>query len=388
MKNIFISLRKNCIGLLIFHLSGILLLSGHSALASNSVTLYTPYTKISVPPGESINYLLDIINNSSEIQNVDISLSNLPGGWKYTLKSGGWKISQVSILPGTKQTLTLLVEVPAQVNKGSYRFKVDAKGFDSLPLTVMVSEQGTFKTEFTTKLPSMQGSGSTKFTYDTEIKNFTADDQLYALTAEAPRGWTVTFNVDYRPVSSFNVEANHTKRVSVQIEPSHEVKSGKYKILVNAGASTTSASLELEVVITGSYDIMLTTPTGLLSDNISEGNVKRLELAVKNTGSADLKDIKMNYSAPLNWEVVFEPSKIDKLGSGETARVFATVKVAKNAVVGDYITKIEASNQEAVSKAEFRIPVKASILVGWVGLLIIFVAIGSVYYLFRKYGRR
>ena len=76
-------------------------------LAANSVTLYTPYTKISVPPGESINYNIDIINNSSEIQNVEISLSGLPHGWNYVLKSGGWKIGQISVLPGGKQSLTL-----------------------------------------------------------------------------------------------------------------------------------------------------------------------------------------------------------------------------------------------------------------------------------------
>ena len=30
---------------------------------AQSVALYTPYTKISVPPGESIGYSVDVINN-------------------------------------------------------------------------------------------------------------------------------------------------------------------------------------------------------------------------------------------------------------------------------------------------------------------------------------
>ena len=36
---------------------------------TESVTLYTPYTKISVPPGESIEYAIDVINNSKEQKN-------------------------------------------------------------------------------------------------------------------------------------------------------------------------------------------------------------------------------------------------------------------------------------------------------------------------------
>ena len=54
---------------------GVICTIGHAVKASESVTLYTPYTKISVPPGESIDYAIDVINNSKELQNVDISVT-------------------------------------------------------------------------------------------------------------------------------------------------------------------------------------------------------------------------------------------------------------------------------------------------------------------------
>ena len=62
---------------------GIICTFGHANQATESVTLYTPYTKISVPPGESIDYLIDVINNSKEIQNLDISVTGIPGGWSW-----------------------------------------------------------------------------------------------------------------------------------------------------------------------------------------------------------------------------------------------------------------------------------------------------------------
>ncbi|MGC1391400.1 MAG: NEW3 domain-containing protein [Bacteroidales bacterium] len=388
MKKYLFSHRKNFLSMFLLNLSGILLFCGHPVFAADKITLYTPYTKISVPPGESIDYIIDVINNSNEIQNVEISLEDLPRGWNYVLKSGGWKISQIAVLPGGKQTLNLILDVPLQVNKGSYRFKVDAKGFDSLPLTVTVSEQGTFKTEFTTRQSNLQGPTTSNFTFEAIIKNLTADNQLYSLNASAPQGWIVNYSIDFKQISSVSVDANKSKSLSVQIVPPGETKAGTYKIHLNAVTTSTSANLELEVVITGSYNMVLTTPTGLLSDNIAEGEEKKLKLLVRNTGSSDLKDIRFNSSAPVNWEVTFDPKKVDRLESGESAQIYAIIKVAKRAIVGDYITRIEANSQGVNSKAEFRISVRTPMLLGWTGILIILCVFGAVFYLFRRYGRR
>ena len=113
-----------------------------------------------------------------------------------------------------------------------------------------------------------------------------------------------------------------------------------------------------------------------------------MELAVKNTGSSELTDITLNFSAPVKWDVIFDPKKVDKLPSGKVAQVFATIKADRKAIAGDYVTNIEAKTPEATSKASFRISVMTPMLWGWIGVLIIIAALGSVYYLFRKYGRR
>jgi uncharacterized membrane protein len=376
------------LSLFLFPLLGIMSTVNHAALAANSVTLYTPYTKISVPPGESIDYTIDVINNSSELQNVEISLAGMPKGWNYILKSGGWNIGQLSILPGEKKSLSLKVEVPLKVNKGTYRFKVMAGGFYSLPLVVIVSEQGTFETEFTTGQPNMEGHASSSFTFKADLKNRTADKQLYALKANAGRGWNVTFKANYKQVTSVSIDANSAEDITIDIDPPDKIEAGTYKIPVIAATSTTSASLELEVVITGSYEMELTTPGGLLSTSVTAGDEKRVELLIKNTGSSELTDISLSYSAPVNWNVTFDPKKVDNLEPGKDVRVLATIKADKKAIAGDYVTNLEARTPEVSSKAAFRISVKTPMLWGWIGVLIIIGALGSVYYLFRKYGRR
>ena len=352
-----------------------------------SVILYTPYTKISVSPGASIDYSIDLINNTDQLMNANLSVSGLSASWKHEMKSGGWSLSQLSVLPKEKKTFNLKVEVPLKVNKGNYHFVVYA-GNAKLPLDVVVAQKGTYQTEFTTDQPNMQGNSKSTFTFSATLKNQTADQQLYALMANAPRGWNVVFKPNYKQATSAQVEANATENISIDINPAANVQAGTYKIPVRATTSSTSADIELEVVVTGSYDIELTTPRGLLSAEITAGDMKRIDLVVRNNGSAELKDVQLTASKPVDWEVTFEPSKIEKLTAGGTTNVTATIKASGKALPGDYVTKMTAKTPEVNTTAEFRISVHTPMVYGWLGILIIMLVLGGVYYLFRKYGRR
>ena len=294
----------------------------------------------------------------------------------------------MAVLPGERKSLSLKVDVPYQVNKGSYSFKVNAGDSNPLVLVVTVSEKGTYETEFATNQPNMQGSSTATFAFTTTLKNRTAEQQLYSLTAEASRGWNVIFKADYKQVTSVEMGANTTKDITIEINPPALIEAGTYRIPVSARTNTTTANVQLEVVITGSFSMELTTPTGLLSTNLTAGDDKRLELIVRNTGSSPLTGINLSATAPPNWNVVFEPKKIDNLLPGKIEQIFATLKADKKAMPGDYIINLEARTPEATSKATIRISVLTPMLWGWIGVLVIVFAIGSVYYLFRKYGRR
>jgi uncharacterized membrane protein len=211
---------------------------------------------------------------------------------------------------------------------------------------------------------------------------------LYALQTQAPQGWNVTFKANYKQVTSVEVEANTTSKISIDIVPPVQIAAGTYKIPISASTNETSANLELEAVITGTYSMELTTQTGLLSTDITAGDKKRIELLIRNTGSSDLFNLKPDFTAPVNWEVTFDPKKIDIILTGKDAQVFATIKADKKAIPGDYLANFEVKTQEVSSKATFRISVKTRMLWGWIGVLIIIMASGSVYYLFGKYGRR
>jgi len=291
-------------------------------------------------------------------------------------------------LPGQKKTLSLKVEVPRNVNKGNQYFKIVAKNYDALSLVINVSEQGTLKTDFTSDQINMQGHAKSKFNFSTRIKNQTGEDQVYALQANPPAGWTVIFKPNNRQATAVEISPNSTTNVTIEVNPPFNIKAGTYKIPVQASNRSTSADLELEVVITGTYEMDLTTPTGLLSTKITAGNEKRLELTVVNSGSSELKDIVFSASEPKNWEVTFKPDTVISLQAGERTNVFATVKAYEKAIPGDYVTNITARTSEVSSQVSIRISVKTALLWGWLGVLIVIATIVVIFYLFRKYGRR
>ena len=382
------TMRANYLNLLLVLLAGFLPLSMQAAEPEKKVILYTPYTKIAVPPGESVNYNIDVINNGDEVKNADITIKGMPRGWKYEIKAGTWTVNQLSVLPKEKKNFSLKVDIPLKVNKGTYRFSVMAEGLGELPLSITVSKQGTYQTDFTTNQPNMQGNSKSTFTFNATLKNQTADQQLYALMAQAPRGWNVVFKANYKQATSAQVEPNATQNITIDINPPANVEAGTYNIPVRAATRTTSADMELLGVFTGSYQMELTTPRGLLSTEITAGDTKRIDLVIKNTGSAELKDIQLSANKPVDWEVTFEPTKIDRLKAGETANAVAVVKASKKALPGDYVTKISAKTPEVNSTADFRIAVRTPMIWGWMGVLVILIALGCVYFLFRKYGRR
>lgn len=85
------------------------------------VYLYSPYTKITVAPGATIDYKVSLVNNSSGMINTAISLGGIRS-WTYEMKSGGWSISKLAVLPKDKQEFNLTVTVPLKINKGRIPF--------------------------------------------------------------------------------------------------------------------------------------------------------------------------------------------------------------------------------------------------------------------------
>jgi len=364
------------------------LMGGASLAAAAPLKLFTPYTYLSVSPGETISYTIDVINDSDEIRSADVAFDVGSLGWKYELTAGGNRVRQISVKPGESQSLSLSLTVPLEVNKGDYAFKLNAGDFGTLPLKVNVAEQGSYKSELSVDQPNREGHSDSKFTYSLTLDNRTASKQQYALTAEAPSGWDVRFSVSGSNVTSVDVEPGSSKSVSLDVTPAENAAADTYPIVVHAASGSSSAQAQVEAAITGSYGLSLTTVDERLSADITAGKTRNLELVVHNTGSAEVTDVSLSGQLPANWEVTFEPKTIRSIAAGQSVPVTATVKASDKALSGDYVANLTASSPEKTASATFRITVETSVLWGWIGVLIVLVVLAGIYGLFRKYGRR
>ena len=361
-------------------------------VAAEGIELYTAYTGISVTPGETIDYSFEVLNHTNTTQHVSLSLDGLQEGWQALINSDGWDVQQLSVKPGEPKSLSINITVPLEVKKGNYQITAVAEADSGLtaelPLNITVSEQGTFRTELTSEQPNLEGHSDSSFEYKAEIRNRTASEQSYALTAQAPEGWGVTFQADGKNVTSVTVESNGTKEITVSVTPPETVKADTYEIPILASNESTSSELVLEAAISGKYSLELTTPSGKLSEDITAGDEKTIDIVVKNTGTIPINEISLTSTKPTDWEVTFEPGSIPTIEPGKQETVQATIKASDNAIAGDYVVEMTATAPEASANAQFRMSVETSLIWGWFGVLIILGVAGGIYYLIRKYGRR
>ncbi|MCD2424156.1 NEW3 domain-containing protein [Niabella pedocola] len=241
---------------------------------------------------------------------------------------------------------------------------------------------------FTARLMNLEAAVSETFRYNATLHNEARQAKIYELKSDAPIGWSVAFKVEGSQVASFRLDSNRTQDISIEVVPSPAAKPGKYSIPLKAVSGTDTAALTIEAVVKGSYAVELTTPTGRLSDEVTEGSSTQLHLVVRNTGTIALDNLELSAQAPSQWEASFEPSKISRLDPGKTIDVTANLKVPDKTIAGDYVANFSIKNPNANASAAFRITVKTSFLSGWIGMLVILLAIAIIYYLIRKYGRR
>ncbi|MBD8490029.1 hypothetical protein IFO69_14830 [Echinicola sp. CAU 1574] len=255
------------------------------------------------------------------------------------------------------------------------------------PLIVW-AENSDSGSSFTARLINIEAPVNETFRYQTTLQNNSGKTQRFELKSEVPEGWRVVFKAMGSQLTSIKLEPGKSESVSVEVKPAYGAEPDQYKIPLHAVSDDESLELELEAVVEGAYDLEISTPTGRLSGEITEGKKAEIHLKVKNTGSLPLNEISLSSTTPPNWDVTFSPSELKQLDPGKTADVVATLIVPDKTLAGDYVSKFTAKNASSTSSATYRMTVKTSILSGGIGVLVIFLAIGFVFQLIRKFGRR
>lgn len=359
------------------------------ALAANGLTLTTPYPAVTVSPGTQVSF--DLSLETTNAARIDLAVSGAPSSWKATLHGGGYVVGAVQT-DGTKATVVRLdVDVPDDAT-GSAKLTVTATSAGetaSLALDIKVEADAggeiTVKPDYT----ALRGSSNQSFTFNLAIANGTPEDVSYTATGEGPDGWAVdvTLTGQAQAVSG-TAKAGASASAAVRVTPATTADAGTYKVAVVATVSGQPYPIELDVEITGSYSLVLSTPTQVLSAHGPAGNVTEQIFTISNSGTAPVTNVVMSASLPANWKAEYDPPTIPSIAAGQPATVTAKITPSADAIAGDYSLTFTAKGKEANDNAEIRFTVEASLIGALIGGALIVAFIVGLLWVFRRYGRR
>ena len=367
---------------------------------AGKVTFSTDYPGVTIKPGGTSTFTLYITNTGSEETTVELSAEDLPEGWEGSFQGSSNEVSMVHVGAYQKKedspSLSYSLTVPEDTKEDIYTISLNAKGGDvdeSLALTVKVDaeEKKIGAGEFSTDYAQQEGDSGTQFSYTTTLTNNSGENMTYSLSAEgAPEGWTVTFTPSdtTTATSSVPVDAGASSTIKAAIVPAQNVTAGEYPITLVAACAGETLELPVTVKITGTYSLTATTPTGNLSTSTYAGETKDVALSIQNTGNIDLTAVSLKAQASTDWEITFDQDTINEIPAGGSAEVTAHITPAKDAILGDYVTIITASNDAVSSDCELRISVQNHTSWGIAAVAVIAVLVLGLVLIIRRFGRR
>jgi uncharacterized repeat protein (TIGR01451 family) len=358
---------------------------------SPNLSITTTYPSQVAQLGASVSISLNL-KTTDLAQTVAMSMGQIPDGWTATFLGGGRVVQSVYVDANSSGTVDVRLDPPKDAKSGTYNFVVLAQSGTEkaeLPITLTVQEKVPASLSFTTDLPTIQGSPTTTFRYNTTLRNDGDQDLTVNLTADVPSGFVTKFMLSGQEVTSFPLGANQSKSISVELTPLSDTAAGSYPFTVYADAGDLQANLNLTAEITGQYTLGVSGPDGRLSGNANAGKATTFQVVVSNTGTAPAQGVELSANAPSGWTVSFDPKVIDQIPAGNQIQVTANLTPADKAVAGDYIVTVNARTVDGATKsADFRITVATSTLWGVVGIALIAIAVGVVAMAVTHFGRR
>lgn len=361
-----------------------------ASMAANHVTLTTPYPAIEVAPGDEVSLTISV--TTQDAGRVNLSLDGVPADWAASLRGGGFLVNGVHSTGDEATEVELDITVPEGAAEGSQRITLQAESDGStasLPIDVNVAAGAGGTVSLETDVTALRGATDASFSWSLTLRNDTPDDLTFSVLANGPPGWTVDAQVGSEAqAASTLVEAGSTASVTVDATAPEDAAAQAYPITVEATSGDRSASAELSVEITGSYDLTLTTPDGRLSANASAGGTTDLTLVLRNGGTAEIPGVELSASTPTGWEVTFDPEEPVTVPAQGEAQVTARLTPSGSAIAGDYVTTFRANSELADADAEMRVTIETSLLWGVVGIGLIALVLAGLWWTFQKYGRR
>jgi uncharacterized membrane protein len=355
--------------------------------------LTTDYPAATVRAGEETRFSLSLVNHGLAPQHAKVTVENAPRDWSVELRGGGRAVAAALVDYNAKASLELRLKVPREAKAGEHMLVVKATTPErsyELPLALTVDAESEAALTAEPKLPTLRGTPKSTFDFRVAVKNESAENALITLAAQAPRGFQVTFKEGYgsQELTSLPIKAGESKDLAVDVKPPQSIAAGKYPITVHLTTERAKIETKLALDITGQPSITLTGENERLSGEANAGTEKRFNFVVRNTGSAEARNLAFAATPPSGWKVNFEPKELPLLAPNSEEKVAALVTPSEKALAGDYMVAVRANGDGVSESVNHRVTVTASTLWGMVGLGVIATSLLVLMGAVGRFGRR
>lgn len=371
-----------------------------AARPERSLVMAAEYPGIVMPQGKEVNMDVTFFNKGRTDETVDVRIAQKPDGWKARIKTYRFTVTGVHVPADDKKSLTFEAVPDKDLPAGEYSFLIEAATRDGrfklserLRVALVGDQEGQAQDQavrLTTSYPVIRGPSNAAFEFSVEVDSRLDKEAIFDLFAQGPAGWEVNFKPAYESkyISSLRIRPNQSQSIAVEVKPAPGAAAGDYPISLRVASDDAKGEANLTVMLTGTYELEVGTPSGLLSLEAHQGKAANVSFYVKNSGTAANSNIRFMSFKPENWKVEFNPERIDLIEPNTLKQIEMVITPADEALVGDYSVAVRIEGEKSSKTLEFRIGVKASSVWGWVGIGIIVAVILGLFGLFRTFGRR
>lgn len=358
--------------------------------------LTTSWPEMTIKPGETQSVSLSLRNEKLPPQRATIEVSGVPEGWEWSLKGGGREVTAAIVSPDSTERLTLELTPPEDASTdGEHAIEVRARTAAetvTLPLVVRLSEteEAASGLSLEPELPALRGTARSTFSFKIKVKNEGAEDGLFNLTASVPAGFQTRFKKGYgsEEITGLPIAAGATETVTMEVIPSRGVAAGRHEAGFEVSGEGLSGTTQLSLDVTGEPQVAIVGPQERLSGEAVAGRESSFTFTLVNTGTAPATDLELSATPPSGWTVAFEPQDVAQIAPNSTGEVNVKITPSEQAIAGDYMVSVRASNDTVSESVQFRVTVRTSTMWGAAGLGVIAVAALVLGGAVMRYGRR
>ena len=308
-------------------------------------------------PGNIITFNLIAKNPSSEYDEYELYIEDLPENWTARFYVWNKIVRGIGLRAGQTVTIYLQVKVPEDAVPGDYRFTVYVNGTYTLAkreliVTVEREPKVVCEVEVYSPVTWQVAYPGENVTFNLRIKNISPYTDTYFLYIEdpsLPENWTAGFYIGKGEVKTYSMHPNESTTLTLLVSIPEDVSPGDYRFRVWAEGSYANASEALTITVRPlpsiERKIALICPFPV--QRVLTGQNASFAVKIENEGEVDeIVLLEANVTEEMMyWDVSISESKI-KVNAGEGKWVMLKAKSPEIVKPGDYHINVTATTED------------------------------------------